>query len=196
MILGVGSGGTGFDAFVLGQAELTPRHRHARFVEFVRDLDVLLRHEQDPGGISFTGDWFTAVDARMVGAPAQFPRMPFVIAADGPKGMAYAAEVGDGWVTLGGWGATKDEWWSDVRERLARFDDAAAAAGRSVERYLNFDSEVQYALDSVDAYEDAAGRAAELGFDEFITHWPRQEGIYAGLESTLIEVASRFPALS
>ena len=43
-VLGVGSGGTGFDAFVLGQAELTPRQRHERFVEFVSDLDVLLRH--------------------------------------------------------------------------------------------------------------------------------------------------------
>jgi alkanesulfonate monooxygenase SsuD/methylene tetrahydromethanopterin reductase-like flavin-dependent oxidoreductase (luciferase family) len=192
MTLGVGSGGTGFDAFVLGQQELTPRQRHERFVEFARDLDLLLRHEQEPGGISFTGDWFTAVNARMVGAPAQFPRMPFVIAADGPKGMAFAAELGDGWVTLGEWGARGDDWWRGVAEKLKRFDDATAASGRTVERYLNFDSEDQFALDSVDAYEDAAGRAEELGFDEFITHWPREEGIYSGLESTLVEVASRF----
>ena len=54
--VGVGSGGTGFDAYVLGQEELTPRQRHDRFVEFVDALDVLLRFE-DPGsgGISFSG---------------------------------------------------------------------------------------------------------------------------------------------
>ncbi|THG31753.1 LLM class flavin-dependent oxidoreductase [Naasia lichenicola] len=191
--LGVGSGGTGFDAFVLGQSELTPRQRHERFVEFVHDLDLLLRFEQEDRGISFTGDWFNAVDARMVGRPAQTPRIPILIAADGPKGMALAAESGDAWVTLGEWGATGDDWWTGVAEKLTRFEDAGAASGRHVERYLNFDSEDQFALESVDAYEDAAGRAEELGFDEFVTHWPRADGIYAGSESTLVEVASRFP---
>ena len=146
-----------------------------------------------PGGISFDGEFFTAVDARMVGAPAQLPRLPFLIAADGPKGMALAAEIGDGWVTLGEWGATGDAWWAGVEEKLKRFEEATAATGRTVERYLNFDSEIQFALQSVDAYEDAAGRAEELGFDELVTHWPRTEGIYGGTESTLIEVASRLP---
>ncbi len=47
VILGVGSGGTGFDAYVLGQPELTPRQRHERFAEFVHDLDLLLRFEQE-----------------------------------------------------------------------------------------------------------------------------------------------------
>ncbi|MGV7637461.1 LLM class flavin-dependent oxidoreductase, partial [Mycobacterium kansasii] len=45
LLLGIGSGGTGFDAFVLGQPEITPRERHDRYVEFSRDLDVLLRFE-------------------------------------------------------------------------------------------------------------------------------------------------------
>jgi alkanesulfonate monooxygenase SsuD/methylene tetrahydromethanopterin reductase-like flavin-dependent oxidoreductase (luciferase family) len=56
MLLGVGSGGTGFDAFVLGQTELTGRQRHERFVEFVSALDGLLRFEPPgSGGISFGG---------------------------------------------------------------------------------------------------------------------------------------------
>src|SRR6478736_6220717 len=60
VLLGVGSGGTGFDAFVLGQAELTPRERHERFAEFAQALDTLLRFER-PGddGISFEGAWYT-----------------------------------------------------------------------------------------------------------------------------------------
>ena len=68
MLLGLGSGGTGFDAYVLGQPELTPRQRFARFAEFAEALDVLLRFEPPgSGGISFEGEWFTASGARMVG---------------------------------------------------------------------------------------------------------------------------------
>ena len=67
-----------------------------------------------------------------------------------------------------------------------------AEAGRRVQRLLNLDSEARYSLESIDSYEDAAGRAAELGFDEVISHWPRREGIYAGDDDVLYEVASRF----
>jgi alkanesulfonate monooxygenase SsuD/methylene tetrahydromethanopterin reductase-like flavin-dependent oxidoreductase (luciferase family) len=74
--LGVGSGGTGFDASVLGQPSLSPRERHGRFAEFVEQLDGLLRFESD-GPISFRGHWFSANEARMVGVPAQLPRVPF-----------------------------------------------------------------------------------------------------------------------
>lgn len=195
-LLGVGSGGTGFDAFVLGYPELTPRQRHDRFVEFVRGLDALLRFEEpDSGGISFDGEWFTAHRARMVGAPVQRPRMPFVIAADGPKGLRLVAELGEGWVTLGRQADSLDQWWSSVAELSTRLDDTVAASGRasdSLDRYLSLDASPQFALESVDAWEDAVGRAAELGFTDVVGHWPRADGVYAGRESVLIEVASRF----
>ena len=103
VLVGVGSGGTGFDAYVLGQTELTPRQRHERFVEFVDALDALLRFEQPgSGGISFPGDWFVAHHARMVGTPARQPRMPLLIAGNGPKTIRLAARQGEGWVTTGG----------------------------------------------------------------------------------------------
>lgn len=195
-LLGVGSGGTGFDAFVLGYPELTPRQRHDRFVEFVRGLDALLRFEEpDSGGISFDGEWFTAHRARMVGAPVHRPRMPFVIAADGPKGLRLVAELGEGWVTLGRQADSLDQWWSSVAELSTRLDDTVAASGRasdSLDRYLSLDASPQFALESVDAWEDAVGRAAELGFTDVVGHWPRAYGVYAGRESVLIEVASRF----
>jgi alkanesulfonate monooxygenase SsuD/methylene tetrahydromethanopterin reductase-like flavin-dependent oxidoreductase (luciferase family) len=195
-VLGVGSGGTGFDAFVLGQPEYTPKERHARFAEFVTLLDELLRHEGDEArGISFGGDWYQAVDARMVGVPAQQPRIPFVLAANGPKGLALVAQHGRGWVTTGKDGATGEEWWSAVATLAGRLDDAASAAGRdpaSIDRYLSLDSGGQFSLESVDAFDDMVGRATELGFTDVISHWPRAEGIYAGDEEVLYEVASRF----
>jgi len=41
-VLGLGAGDDGYDADVLGEPALTPRHRMDRFVEFVDALDGLL----------------------------------------------------------------------------------------------------------------------------------------------------------
>jgi alkanesulfonate monooxygenase SsuD/methylene tetrahydromethanopterin reductase-like flavin-dependent oxidoreductase (luciferase family) len=163
----------------------------------VRGLDQLLRFEvPGSGGVSFSGDWFTADRARMVGEPAQSPRMPFIIAANGPKGLQLVAEYGEGWVTLGRESETLDEWWRSVAELSSRLDDTLTRAGRplaDVERHLSLDASPRFALSSVDSWEDAVGRAAELGFTDVITHWPRADGVYAGSEDVVTEVASRFP---
>lgn len=196
-VLGIGSGGTGFDAFVLGQPEYTPRERHARFVEFVSGLDTLLRFEHE-GGISFEGDWYTAKDARMVGTPAQAPRVPFVLAANGPQGLRLVAERAEGWVTTGPEGVAGEAWWEAVASLSRRLDDAASAIGRdpmTVERYLSIDSGGQFSLESVAAFEDTVGRAEQLGFTEVIAHWPRAHGIYAGDSGVLDDVAALLPTL-
>jgi alkanesulfonate monooxygenase SsuD/methylene tetrahydromethanopterin reductase-like flavin-dependent oxidoreductase (luciferase family) len=196
-LLGIGSGGTGFDASVLGQAELTPRQRHNRFAEFVEHLDTLLRFEHD-GPISCDGEWFSAHEARMVGLPAQLPRVPFVVAANGPKGLDLVARFGQGWVSTGRDGVTGGQWWQSVATLAGRLDDAAERAGRdaaSIDRYLSIDSGGTYSLSSGGAFEDLVGRAAGLGFTDVIAHWPRRHGIYAGSETVLEEVATRLPAL-
>ncbi|MGX5695128.1 LLM class flavin-dependent oxidoreductase [Agromyces soli] len=203
LILGVGSGGTGFDAFVLGQEELSPRARFDRFSEFVAALDRLLRFEQaDPGagagGIDFEGEWYRAVGARMVGAPAQTPRMPLWLAANGPRGLELTARVAEGWITTGAEGLEPEAWWRRVGELVARLDEASERAGRdprSLARALSIDSSGRDALTSAAAFEDAVGRAAELGFTDVIAHWPRASGVHAGDEAVLDEVASRLPAL-
>jgi alkanesulfonate monooxygenase SsuD/methylene tetrahydromethanopterin reductase-like flavin-dependent oxidoreductase (luciferase family) len=190
--IGVGSGGTGFDAVVLGQPQLTPRERHARFVEFVEGLDVLLRFEP-PGsdGISFMGDWYTAHEARMVGMPAQVPRAPLLLAGNGPKAIRFAATRGDGWVTTGGPEEDREEWWAGLAVLARRFDEEYASTGRQGEfaRVLSLDNDFAYSLTSAASYEDAVGRAASLGFTDVVAHWPRQEGLYAGSESVLDEIA-------
>jgi len=193
-LLGVGSGGTGFDAFTLGQPQYTPIQRHERFAEFVGHLDLLLRHEEPGGsGIDVSGDWFTAVGARMVGRPAQHPRVPFVIAANGPKGLSLVAKHGAGWVTTGRNGTDGEEWWTSVAGLVGRLEDTARAEGRdpaTIDRYLSLDSGGGYSLQSPAASEDSVGRAAELGFTDVISHWPRAEGIYAGSESVLEQAAA------
>jgi len=202
VLLGLGSGGTGFDAHVLGQPELTPRERFERFAEFADGLDVLLRFEGGvaggASGISFAGQWYTAAGARMVGAPAQRPRMPLHLAANGPKALALAVRIGDGWVTTGGDHDDDSTWWRNVGDLIRRLDDACAAAGRdpsSIARTLSLDDEARYSLASVGAFEDAVGRAADLGYTDVVSHWPREHGLYAGDESVVDEVAARLPAL-
>ena len=204
--LGVGSGGTGFDASVLGQQALSPRERHDRFTEFVELLDELLRFEtghvdaRTPAarGINRTGTWYTAHEARMVGRPAQTPRIPFVLAANGPKGLALVSRLAEGWVTTGADGVTGEDWWRAVTELTKRLDDAAVKAGRdprSIDRYLSIDSGGVYSLQSASAFEELVGRASGLGFTDVISHWPRPDGIYAGDEAVLAEVAALLPSL-
>ena len=95
--LGVGSGGGGWDAVMLGQNPWSPRERSERFAEFVDLLDRLLTHP----AVSYDGRYYRAVEARTYPGCVQQPRLPFAVAASGPKAMRVAASHGDSWVTVG-----------------------------------------------------------------------------------------------
>ncbi|WP_030456272.1 LLM class flavin-dependent oxidoreductase [Herbidospora cretacea] len=186
--LGIGAGGGGgYDSNVMGWK---PASRHARYAEFVELLDLLLRENR----VSWSGDYYEAVEARNTPGCVQRPRLPFLVAADGPKAMALAARFGDGWVTLGGRDKeTLDAWWDAVAEASRRFDDALADAGRpreGVRRFLQSDSAPVYSLSSVECYRDFVGRSAELGYTDLAAPWPRETGIWAGDESVLDAVAA------
>jgi hypothetical protein len=131
----------------------------------------------------------------MVGEPQQAPRLPFVIAANGPKGLRLASRFGRGWMTTGADGASGEQWWSSVADLLRRLEDVSGAEGRelaSIDRYRSLDSGGAFSLRSFAAFEDTVGRAAELGFTDVISLWSRDNGIYAGDEAVLDEVATRF----
>ncbi|GAB3591518.1 LLM class flavin-dependent oxidoreductase [Angustibacter peucedani] len=189
-VLGVGAGGSGWDASVLGVEAPTPGQRVERLDEFVTLLDLLLTRPTT----TWSGTWFSAVGARMVPGGVQQPRLPFVVAANKPRAMAVAARRGDGWATTGATppDAGQDAWWAGVADLSTRFDEALAEAGRerdAVRRYLNLDSGAVFSLSSVGAFQDAVGRAEELGFTDVVTHWPRESGIYSGDLSVLEAVA-------
>jgi alkanesulfonate monooxygenase SsuD/methylene tetrahydromethanopterin reductase-like flavin-dependent oxidoreductase (luciferase family) len=195
LLLGLGAGGTGFDSAVLGTPELTPRRRVDRFTEFLDLLGTILSNP----ATTWRGEWYQAVDARSIPGPLQQPRPPFVVAANGPRALRLAAKHGDGWVTTGAYDAADAEaWWRSIAEIVARFEDTMNAAGRPLDampRYLNLDSSPLYSMTSADAFTDAAGRAAALGFTDAITHWPRSTSWYAGDEKVLEAVAAELPTL-
>ena len=89
--VGIGAGGEGWDATMLGQAELSPRQRADRFVEFVALLDRVLR---EPAA-SYEGRYYSANEARSYPGCVQQPRIPFAIAATRPRGMRLTATYGE-----------------------------------------------------------------------------------------------------
>lgn len=185
LLVGVGAGTpAGYDNVVMGGEGLEPRPRVDRFGEFVEQLDSLLTAERT----SISGEFYTSVDARSAPGCAQHPRAPFVVAANGPRSMRIAARFGQAWLTTGTGADTIDEWWTGVADLAKKFTDTPGSEGK--DRYLNLDSAPVLSLSSVDYFRDAAGRARELGFTDVITHWPREDGIYAARVSTLERVVS------
>ncbi|MFI6823058.1 LLM class flavin-dependent oxidoreductase [Micromonospora sp. NPDC050187] len=194
LLLGIGAGGIGFDATVLGGDTLPPRRRVDRFGEFTELLDLVLRQD----GVTWRGEWFSAVDARNNPGCVQMPRVPFVVAANGPRSMRLVARFGQGWVTTGTGGDDLESWWESVAALAARLDATLDEAGRdpaTLDRYLSLDAAPVFSLTSADFFADAVARAARLGFTDVVTHWPRLSSWYAGDENVLAEVAERLPEL-
>lgn len=188
LLLGIGSGGSGFDTTVLGAQPLPRKAVVDRFGEFLELLDATLVHDRT----TWHGEHYAAVDARSAPGSVRRPRVPFLVAANGPRSMRLAARFGQGWVTTGTQRDEADAWWGDVAALAARFDDTLAAGGRdprTIDRYLSLDSSPTYSLSSVECFTDMVGRAGELGFTDTVAHWPRADGVYQGNEAVLEDVA-------
>jgi len=171
--LGIGAGGTGYDADVLGGPPLTPGQRADRFEEFVTSLDLLLREPQ----ASFSGKHYTVVESRTLPGCTQFPRPPFAIAASGPRAIALAARYGQMWVTNG---PARPEpgpepWFEGVSRQVEQFEAAYAHAARTdhIRRAAVISLGLTWAQSSVAAWDDLCGRLAALRFTDVIVHWPR-----------------------
>ncbi|WP_326598119.1 LLM class flavin-dependent oxidoreductase [Streptomyces sp. NBC_01803] len=191
--LGIGSGGTGFDATALGNEVWPPRERADRFEEFVRLLDRLLSEGGAPtgvgaGGVSYQGEFYSAHEVRNIPGCAQRPRLPFAVAATGRRGMRLAARHGQAWVTTGD-PATFDGTAADFLVGLARqterLDSVCEEAGREpggLGRILldsSLTPEGVSPLASVAAFVDYAGSVAALGFTELVLHWPIPDSVFA-----------------
>lgn len=198
-LLGLGAGGEGFDAGVLGPPP-TRGERTRRFEEFVELLDRLLTHPVT----DHEGTFFAADAARMIPGTLARPRTPFVIAANGPRTMALAARFGQGWATYGPTFApgevegspaqAQEAWWAGLAEMVGQVREIAgrlAPGGRVPDLYLSLDGAPVYSVESPEVLVEGVQRAAELGFSDVVVHWPRASGIYAGSEDVMAEALSR-----
>lgn len=182
LVLGIGAGGDGWDATALGLSIWSPGERADRFAEFVRLLDRLLRESET----SHSGEFYSADGARALPGSVQQPRIPFAIAANGPRGMQLAIEIGETWVTTDDRGSESDD--------IARLDDLCDKAGRSPESLsrLVLTGFSNSPLRSISEFEDVAGRYAEAGFTDMVIHWPRETGPFEGSREVLERIASEY----
>ena len=191
LLMGVGAGGGGFDATVLGGPALSGRQRADRFEEFVTLLDLLLRQRTT----TWSGDWFAAHEARTIPGPAQQPRPPLLIAGNGPRGIRLALRSGEGWVTNGlteppGAGEGGEEWWRGVAEAVHRFEAATEAEGLPDGVPDGFRRVLDMAFGmgaprSLEQLREHVGRAAGLGFTDVVIAWPRETDPLRGSEAVL-----------
>ncbi|UED85247.1 LLM class flavin-dependent oxidoreductase [Streptomyces profundus] len=207
LTLGIGAGGSGFDATVLGNDAWTPRERADRFAEFLRLLDRLLSQggsDGDPAagapGVSYRGDFYSAHEVRAHPGCTQRPRLPFTVAATGPRGMRLAAQHGQGWVTTGepkslGVDAGAAGYRAGLARQLEQLDSVCEENGRepgSLHRVLldSVDTPAGIGtLDSVDAFVEHAGNLVDLGFDELVVHWPAEDTVFARDPETFERIA-------
>ncbi|MFI8517401.1 LLM class flavin-dependent oxidoreductase [Streptomyces sp. NPDC085481] len=193
--LGIGAGGNGFDATTLGQEAWTPRERADRFAEFVPLLDRLLTED----AVTQEGTFYSAVEARNIPGCVQRPRLPFAVAATGPRGLKLAARHGQGWVTTGDpklyEAGTPEQSLAAIRGQLDKLGKACADIGRDpaeLDKILltGFTPEQNTILGSLDAFVDFAGRHQELGFTEIVIHWPIPDSDFAADEAVFEKIAT------
>lgn len=192
LICGMGAGAGGYDDEVLGERGPSPRQRAARFAEFVELTDRLLR---DPV-TSHVGEHYRCQDAHMSPGCVQRPRVPFAIAATGPRGMRLAARFADIWITAGAPGRFDSDRYDlvmpAIKDQLVALDEACADVGRdptTLRRTVVTGSMVGGVTDSVESFQDAAGTFAGIGITDLVVHWPRPSFPYQGRVDVLADIA-------
>jgi alkanesulfonate monooxygenase SsuD/methylene tetrahydromethanopterin reductase-like flavin-dependent oxidoreductase (luciferase family) len=191
--LGIGAGGHGWDATMLGQARWSTEERSERFAEFVDLTDRLLR----VGATSYEGRYYSAAEARTWPGCVQRPRVPFAVAAIGPRGMRLAATYGTTWVTTGdrssGPALDAAAGAALVAEQMARLDDACREVERdpsTLARLVLLGGELDDGLTSVERFRDVVGHYEAVGVTDLVVPWPRPSQPYAGDVATFERIIS------
>jgi alkanesulfonate monooxygenase SsuD/methylene tetrahydromethanopterin reductase-like flavin-dependent oxidoreductase (luciferase family) len=166
----------------LGTLVTSPNFRHP--VTLAKDLMTLLREH----AVSYAGDFYSASEVRNIPGCVQRPRLPFAVAATGPRGLKLAARYGQAWVTTGdpklfGTG-TQEQSLQAVHGQVERLDAACAEFGRDARELgrimlTGFTPEPNQPLQSLDAFVDFAGKHKDAGITEIVIHWPIPDSDFA-----------------
>ncbi|MBW8487123.1 LLM class flavin-dependent oxidoreductase [Actinomadura parmotrematis] len=185
LTLGVGAGGANrtSDGDILGGPELTPRQRADRYAEWTTLLDRILRGPET----SFEGEYYEVREAFTGPGCVQRPRVPIYVAGTGPRGVALAARVGDGWIIDSGAAVNKGgDLAAVVRDKVALLERSCEREDRDprdVRRLLLTGFNDEPWLESPQTFADLAGRYGALGITDIAVHWPRPGTPWAADES-------------
>ena len=191
VIAGIGSGGVGWDATMLGHPAWSPRERADRFEEFVTLVDLLLREP----AVSWQGRYYAVDEARTHPGCVQRPRLPLAIAATGRRALRLAARYGDVWVTTGPSSnqiLSVEDGPAFVAEQIRRLEEACQEVGRdpaSLGRLVLTGPNLDPGLHSPAAFRSTAARYEEVGVTDLVVHWPRASDPYAGDIGVLEQIA-------
>ncbi len=169
LTLGIGAGGTGYDATVFGNAVPSPRERADRLGDFLEVMDGLLTQP------TFSSDnpRYPVDAAQNIPACVQHPRVPFLVAAAGRRTLGMAARYGQGWVTYGRDGdQSLAELEAVVLAQAAVLDEQCERLGRdpaTIDRVLVS----SHRLTGVDVVEHLLGICERVGMTDLIVHDPR-----------------------
>jgi alkanesulfonate monooxygenase SsuD/methylene tetrahydromethanopterin reductase-like flavin-dependent oxidoreductase (luciferase family) len=195
LTLGIGAGGTGYDATVFDEPVLEPAERAARLADFLEVVDGLLRNP----AFSSANPRYPVRDARMLPGCVQRPRVPLAVAAAGPKTIGLAARYGDAWITFGDANdpdPTSASLEAAVAHQLHLLEQACTAVGRDpseVDRVLLVGNRAERPLRSLAAFSDFVARYEALGVTDLVIHDPRADDPYWNDDPAVLEaVADEF----
>ena len=189
--LGIGAGIMESDHHATGTTPWTVKERVARFPEYVRVLDEVLRRDGGPYG--FEGDWYTVRDLPAGPATTQRPRPPIVVGGNAPTVLRVAAERADVWNTNGRPDASVDENVALAAGWSRRVDEFAETADRdpaSIRRSVLFWATTDV-LSGPATLDELADRYAAAGFTEFVIGWPQNDGERETFERLALEVVPK-----
>jgi alkanesulfonate monooxygenase SsuD/methylene tetrahydromethanopterin reductase-like flavin-dependent oxidoreductase (luciferase family) len=182
-IFGVGSGAPGPDTEALGGSADSAADRADRFTEFVTLADEALRGQP----VDYRGRHFTATGVQLTPGCVQRPRVPFAVAATGPRGLRLTARYGQYWVTIGrpqdAGSRTEAAAFGTLRAQLGRLTAACEDVGRDpadLRKLVQLSRIVADPYASTERLRDLIGRCADLGFTDAVLAYPRPSGVFAG----------------
>ncbi|MFB7557236.1 LLM class flavin-dependent oxidoreductase [Streptomyces brevispora] len=192
LILGLGAGAAGFDSTMTRRNPWSRSERTERFAEYVELTDQLLTQPVT----TFDGRYYLANEVHSYPLCRQQPRVPFAIAASGPRGMRVVARHASYWVTTGEpnqfASAPYEQALPVLRRQVEALEKACVEIGRdpsTVSRLLVTGPTVGGVLDSPAAFFDAAGRFAEAGITDFVVQWPRPDEPFQAKVEVLEKIA-------
>ena len=195
LTLGIGAGGEGWDATILGQDPWPRAERMERFAEFV---DLLDRAVREPA-VSSEGRYYSANETRSAPGCVQQPRFPFAVAATGPKSMRVAAKHADIWVTNGdrNYEGTPLDAAAGAKVVAAQrrlLEETCAEIGRdatAVDSLVVTGIRLDSGLASRQQWEDMLGAYETAGVTDIVVHWPRDAEPFKGDLAEFERITSR-----
>ncbi|MCP2255510.1 coenzyme F420-dependent glucose-6-phosphate dehydrogenase [Prauserella aidingensis] len=144
VVLGVGTGEALNEIAVSGREWPEFKERFARLRESVR----LIRELWTKDNVSFEGDYYTLVDAKIYDRPDT--PAPVYIAAGGPVVAKYAGRTGDGFICTSGKGMElyTDKLQPAVADGAAAAERDAAGIDRMIEIKMSYDRDPERALEN------------------------------------------------